>query len=199
VKTLIYLHGFRSSSQSIKARQLGETLRAVRADWEYITPNLSPEPDAAFAAIDAILQRRPAHDVTLIGSSLGGFYAWVAAGQTGARAVLLNPSLAPHETLSAHVGPQTNLYTGEPFDWTAQHVEQLRAHAARQAAAPCPAARILLVVELGDELLDHTRTQSMLPGAATIVVPGGNHGLSSFPVHVPSILAHAGIATNPLA
>jgi uncharacterized protein len=192
MKRIIYLHGFRSSAQSKKAQQLGDALRDSRDDWEYITPNLSHDPNEAMAQIEAAIYSAPGliAETTLVGSSLGGFYALHFANRAGCRAVLLNPSLLPHETLNAHLGPQTNLYTGESFIVTQDHLDTLRENAPAGALAP---ENVLLLVEMGDELLDHNITRERLRGVAEIVVSGGNHNLESFPQHIPQVLAFSGL------
>jgi predicted esterase YcpF (UPF0227 family) len=74
-----------------------------------------------------VCERVPAHDLTLVGSSLGGFYATVAAERLGCRAAVLNPAVHPHTHFSRYLGPQKNLYSGEEFVLTPGHVEELRA------------------------------------------------------------------------
>jgi hypothetical protein len=191
MKTLVYLHGFRSSSRSRKARLLGEALRTINSDWEYITPDLSFDPGTALTQIEAIISRCPIMDLTLVGSSLGGFYAQVCAEKFGCRAVLLNPSLSPFETLAGYVGAQTPLSgEGEGFEFTTDHLEILRRHDVQQLSS---LEKYLVVVEMGDELLDHNITLKKFAGAAAIAVDGGNHDLESFPAHIPALFRHAGL------
>ncbi len=197
MKTLVYLHGFRSSSQSRKAQQLGEALRSLNSDWEYITPDLSFDPTVAISQIEAIVSRCVKSELTLIGSSLGGFYAEVCAEKFGCRAVLLNPSIAPYETLATHVGHQTNLYRpDESFEFTVEHLEALRRIDVAEIKSP---ANYLVVVEMGDALLDHRRTLTKFFASRQIAVEGGNHDLDSFPNHVGAILQHAGLVNTPNA
>lgn len=197
MQTLIYLHGFRSAAASKKAHILGAALQYVHADWEYITPNLSFDPAVAFAQIEAILLRQvwPTQNVTLVGSSLGGFYATVMAEKYGCRAVLLNPSLKPYDTLAAYVGPQTNLYLDEPFTFTTDHLAALRAVAINKITE---SQRYMVIVEMGDELLDHHHTLAQFAGAEQIVVEGGNHDLASFPTHIASLLSFAKCADSEI-
>ena len=196
MKTLIYLHGFRSSSRSRKAQQLGAALRAQTSkigDWEYITPDLSFDPSLAFAQIETLTARYRRDDLTLIGSSLGGFYAAVCAQASGCRAVLLNPALAPWDSLAASLGPQTAFHGDqEPFEITAEHLAALRTHALTNITSP---EQTLVVVEMGDELLHHRTTLSTFAASPQIAVEGGNHDLASFPSHIPAILRHAGLNT----
>lgn len=194
IKSIIYLHGFRSTSASRKARELGAALQRVSLDWEYITPDLSHDPEVALAQIAQLASRCRATELTLVGSSLGGYYALVCAQRLGCRAVLLNPSLKPYETLASHVGPQTNLHTHETFEFTVEHLESLRHHAPSTITAT---DKMLLIVEMGDALLDHAQTVAQLSGAQQIVVAGGSHDLDSFPSHIEAVLKHAGMTNAP--
>lgn len=188
MKSLLYLHGFRSSSASHKAQALGLALSGVHAKWEWITPNLPFDPELAIAEAERLARRCVRDELTIIGSSLGGFYAALVASRLGSRAVLLNPALHPDESLHDYLGMQTNIYTGEVFEFTQRHIDYLR-----QAALPQPvdARKFLLIVELGDELLDHERTRLELAAAEAIIVDGGNHDLASFPAHIPRVLEFA--------
>jgi uncharacterized protein len=196
IKRLIYLHGFRSSACSVKARELAKELMALNspnaANWEWITPDLSHDPAAAMAQIESTLIRAPGmlNHTTLIGSSLGGYYAAHFAERFGCKAVLLNPSIAPHETLAAHIGPQTNLYTGESFDFTKAHIDALAAHPIVTITHP---EYFLVIVEMGDALLDHKKTLAKYAGAKQIVIEGGDHDLKSFPQHIHALLTFAGV------
>lgn len=162
----------------------------VRADWELIRPDLHWDPAAALEQLTHITARIPPCQLTLIGSSLGGFYAWLLAERLGCRAVLLNPSLAPFETLKAHLGPQRNLYTDESFDFTTTHLDSLKAIAAKTVTDP---QRYFLIVEMGDALLDHHVSCATFIGAKQIVVDGGDHALASFPNHLPAVLKFCGL------
>lgn len=194
MKILIYLHGFRSSSQSHKALALGAALRALSSDWEYITPDLSFDPDIAFAQIDALMLRCQKSDLTLVGSSLGGYYAQVCAEAAGCRAVLLNPSLAPWDSLLEQVGPQTAFYGDrESFTFTNEHLAALHKRNVPVVTAP---ENFLVVVEMGDELLDHRATLTKFADSPQIAVAGGNHDLASFPSHIGAILRHAGLSVT---
>jgi len=96
VKTLLYLHGFLSSPASVKVN----ALRAGCGDRaEVIAPDLNQEPAAADQTIRRTLRKLLANgeSVTVIGSSLGGFFAARAAAEFGLRAVLFNPCLNPWE------------------------------------------------------------------------------------------------------
>ncbi len=186
MRTIIYAHGFRSSSKSRKALQLGEYLRAHHPEVRYLTPDLNFRPTQAISQLQWHCLGIAPENLTIVGSSLGGFYAIVLAEKLGCRAVLLNPSIAPYETLAKHLGEQTNLYTGETFTFDSSHIAELIALSVSAITRP---ERYLLVVEMGDELLDHRRTREFFSGAKQIAIEGGDHELKSFPAHVPAVMA----------
>jgi pimeloyl-ACP methyl ester carboxylesterase len=101
VREVFYLHGFASSSQSTKAAYFGERLRAHGVAVH--TPDLN-EPDFATLTMTRMLDRLDreigavpgAGPVALMGSSLGGTLAILAASRFGARVdrlVLMAPAV----------------------------------------------------------------------------------------------------------
>lgn len=186
---LIYLHGFNSSPQSKKARELGCTMAKHGLEAQLACPALPHEPRRAIETIETELARATSRPVVLAGSSLGGFYATWFAETYGLRAVLINPAVQPHRDLRPFLGPQRNLYTGEPYELT----EADLAHWERLVAAKITPSRYLLLVETGDELLDFREAVDRYAGAEHVVVQGGDHTLASFPDHIPRILTFAGL------
>ena len=94
----IYLHGFASSSQSGKATYFGQRFR--ERGVEFVSPDLNL-PDFSTLTVTRMLEQTHAlvherDNVTLIGSSLGGFVAVLAAArwpQHVRRLVLMAPAL----------------------------------------------------------------------------------------------------------
>jgi predicted esterase YcpF (UPF0227 family) len=188
LKTLLYLHGFISSPASRKAVMLGDYLRGQAPDIEYRVPALHHRPAQAVSQVEEHCFGKDPADLLVVGSSLGGFYATVAAEKTGCRAVLLNPAVHPQNHFGRYLGPQENLYTGERFDLTPGHVAEL---AALDPPAITRPERYWLVVETADEVLDYREAVAYYGGAFQSVVQGGNHSLASFPEFVPDIVAWA--------
>jgi len=188
---LVYLHGFNSSPASHKARLLKYRLEAMGRAAELSCPALPDRPARAIALVDAQLARVPAQDVTLVGSSLGGYYAAHLAEKFGVRAVLVNPAIRPYEGLRAYIGPQRNLYTGEPYDLTQQHLDELRAIDVPQ---PTRMERYYLMVTTGDEVLDYRAAVAKYAGAKQLIVDGSDHGFADFADYLDSVLAFAGMA-----
>ena len=188
--TLVYLHGFRSSPASAKAGQLRAAVAALGAATRpaLLVPELSHRPTLAMADIDRIAARSDPARLCFVGSSLGGFYAIVAAERHGARAVLINPVIRPDEALATHAGVQTNLYTGAAFEVTDAHFAELRAMRVPRLTRP---DRIFLLVETGDDLLDYREAVAFCGGAWQFVRGGGDHAFQAFVEQIPAILRFA--------
>jgi predicted esterase YcpF (UPF0227 family) len=164
---------------------LGDYLRNVATGVDYVVPEMHHRPARAVEqALDAC-KAVDADDLTLVGSSLGGFYATVLAERLGCRAALLNPAVHPHRHFDRFLGPQKNMYTGEEFVLTREHVDELRS---LQPAAITRPERYWLFVETADEVLDYREAVDFYRGALHTIERGGDHTLVSFPEHVPELV-----------
>ncbi|MFT3718126.1 YqiA/YcfP family alpha/beta fold hydrolase [Pseudorhodoferax sp.] len=189
---LLYLHGFRSSPQSAKARLVAGHVRARHPQLHWWCPQLPPSPRQAMAEILAGTADWPRAGMAVIGSSLGGFYATCVAEQTGCRAVLLNPAVHPARDLARHIGVQAAWHDpAQRFDFTAAHVEELRA-LERPPEAPAARAampRIFAIVAKGDEVLDWREMCARYPGARIRLLEGSDHAISEFPAYLDEVFA----------
>ena len=181
---IVYLHGFNSSPASGKARQLGEHLASIGRAADYLCPALANSPREAIAQVEAALA---AHSgpVTLVGSSLGGFYATFLAEKHGWKAVLVNPAVHAHVLMRGALGPQTNWHTGETWQFTETHLAEL---AALDVSAITRPERYLLLAQTGDEVLDYRDAVAYYAGATQIIEDGGDHGFVGFERHFQTIL-----------
>ncbi len=189
---ILYLHGFRSAPQSFKARLLAEAMAARGLAQAFHCPALSFEPRQALAQARAIVEANAQAGeppLTLVGSSLGGFYATWLAEHYGLRAVLVNPAVVAPLSLEAYLGPQTNLYTGEVFDFTRDHVAQLAAMTVDQVT---PALYFLLLAT-GDEVLDYRHALARYGDCRRVVRQGDEHGFKGFAEFIPQIFEFAGL------
>jgi predicted esterase YcpF (UPF0227 family) len=186
---IVYLHGFNSSPQSGKAQYLQQYLDERGRGAEFVCPQLPHRPEPAVALVEAEMARQPKERITLIGSSLGGFYATWLAEKHGVRAVLINPAIDPHVGLRAYLGPQQDFHGGESYELTEEHLRQWK----ELFVVGVHPERYLLLVETGDEVLDYRAAVRKYRGAKQIVVQGGDHSLASFPDHIPLILEFAGM------
>lgn len=54
---------------------------------------------------------KESYDITLVGSSLGGFYSIYLSEKYNLKAVLINPSVEPWVTMKKHIGEHKNFDT----------------------------------------------------------------------------------------
>ena len=188
---ILYLHGFRSSPQSAKARLLAQRMRELGRADEYVCPQLPASPRAAMALAlglaqaSAQTQAQPASQLCIIGSSLGGFYATALAERLGCRAVLLNPAVWPMATLEQQVGISVDYHTGAPFEFKREYIGELAELEVRQITQP---QRYFLLAASGDEVLDYRRMLAHYPGAHTHLIDGGDHAISDFAKYLDPVL-----------
>ncbi len=185
---IVYLHGFRSSPASEKARLLARRMAECGLADQFWCEPLPVGPRQAIERIEGVLAQSETVP-TLVGSSLGGYYATYLAEKHDLRAVLINPAVAAHQSLAGLVGPQTNLYTGETFDFTQEHIAELAQLDVPQLARP---KRFWLLVETGDEVLDYRKAVQRYAGARQTVIEGGDHSFRHFADYLDAIIEFAG-------
>lgn len=186
---IVYLHGFRSGPASHKAQQLHMRMKEKGLAEHFVCPKLPVSPQAAITLCESIIAAsdRP---VTLVGSSLGAYYATYLAERHKLRAVLVNPAVVAHLSLLEYVGPQTNLFSGECFEFTLGHIAELRALEVPGISAP---QRFWLLVETGDELLDYRQAVTKYAGARQTVLTGGDHSFTHWSDYLDDIIRFAGV------
>ena len=189
--TLLYLHGFNSASSSHKAQVLQGAMTRLNRGAQFFAPDLPHRPAQAIALLETLIEKLP-QTSTLVGSSLGGYYATYLSERHGLKAVLINPAVAPYRLLAPLLGPQQNYYTGETYEFTPQHLAELTA---LEMAVLHP-QHYFLLVQTGDEVLDYRDAVARYAGAKQSVIPCGDHGFQQFENYLNDILAFAGIDSN---
>ncbi|MBP8265717.1 MAG: alpha/beta fold hydrolase [Zoogloea sp.] len=191
---IIYLHGFRSGPQSWKSRSLKARMHALGLADAFWCEQLPVSAREAVALADAQIARclaaTPDTPPTVVGSSLGGYYATWLAEKHDLKAVLVNPAVLAPLSLSTYIGTQTHMYTGEPFDFTAAHIDEIRAIEAPAITRP---ERYWLMVETGDEVLDYRHAVERYAGARQTVLAGGDHSFTQWDNYLDPILQCAGL------
>ena len=192
---LLYLHGFRSSPHSTKARRVAAEVDRLRREGrpapQWWCPQLPASPRDAVQMIEHGVAAWPKDAMAVIGSSLGGFYATVLAERTGCPAVVLNPAVDPARDLAHHVGEQSFWHTPtDRFDFKAGFVDELKAVTPRAITRP---GRYLAVIAKGDEVLDWQEMAAHYAGARIKLLPGSDHALSDFESHLPDVFAFLGL------
>jgi hypothetical protein len=183
---ILYLHGFRSSPVSMKARIMADRLGRLGRSEEYVCPQLPASPKLAVELAQKLCENVNPAELTLIGSSLGGYYATWLAEKIGCRAVLLNPATKPPLDLASYVGVTTQYHSDEPFEFKAEYVQELVSYAIEKISQP---ARYFLIAATGDEVLDYSDMVAHYPGAKQMVIMGSDHGITEFADYAEEVLA----------
>jgi len=183
---ILYLHGFRSGPASHKAQLL--KARLAELGLRFVCPQLPPDPRAAVELCEELIAASDT-PVTLVGSSLGAYYATCLAERHGLQAVLVNPVVHADVALLDQVGPQTNLFSGETFEFTRDHIAALHVLEVPQLSRP---ERYWLLVERGDELLDYRQAVARYAGARQTVLAGGDHSFTRWTDYLDEIVRFAG-------
>jgi uncharacterized protein len=191
---ILYLHGFRSSPQSFKARVMHERLAELGRLSEWQCPVLPVSPREAVELAESIAARTQAERITVVGSSLGGFYATHLAEKHGWRAVLLNPAVVPQDDLSHYLGEQPLWHGGGSITVLPRHLDELRALAVERITRP---ERYFLIAATGDEVLDYRTMLAHYPGVKTTLIQGGDHAISDFRDYLDDVLAFCGREPPP--
>ncbi len=162
VTHLLYLHGFRSSPQSMKALKMAEVVASRHPGAVFWCPQLPPSPREAMDMVAEQVRAWPLSDpdrpgqLAVMGSSLGGFYAtWVAERlpQAGrAPVVLINPAVDPATHLARHIGEQTSWHDPQDrFYFRPGYVDELVTLQVGDLTQP---SRYQVWAATGDEVLD---------------------------------------------
>ena len=183
---ILYLHGFRSSPKSFKARVVHKALADAGRSHELICPPLPASPKEAMALAMLLAERHAPDQLAIIGSSLGGFYATWLAERLGVPAVLLNPSVNPLKNLEHHVGVTTAWHSDEAFEFRREYIDELAALRVDRITRP---ERYFLIAATGDEVLDYRDMVAHYAGAKQHVIQGSDHAISEFPQYVDDVLA----------
>lgn len=89
-RSILYLHGYDSSSQGQKA----QILRKQCSENRLLIPDLPLNPQEAMQLSEDML-RTASNDTIIVGASLGGFYAYYLAAKFKRDCLLINPVIHP--------------------------------------------------------------------------------------------------------
>ena len=184
----MYLHGFNSSSQSQKAQQVLQYVHDQQLPVDAIAPTFPNYPGEAHQRIIELIEAEQAkgrEQITLIGSSLGGFMATCVAEQYGLKAVLINPVVQPHILIQFLLGENKNEHTGETFLLTDQHTQELKDLELDALAKP---QNYWLMLQTGDETLDYTQAKAYYEQSPQLIEEGGTHSFEDFDQHLPKVM-----------
>lgn len=185
---LVYLHGFLSSPASAKGRLLEA---ACRGRARFAAPDLNLPPFEADRLVDETIKGFDPASLTIVGSSLGGFYAARAAVKTGARAVLLNPCIDPWVFVKGETGPQKVFGTERVLDVKESYSDDLRSLAEAVSPLDLKPGQALAVLSTGDEVLDWRKAQKAYAHLRQVILPGADHRIARFAAVLPRVMDFA--------
>lgn len=173
---IIYLHGFCSSVDSFKAQLVKSYIERNNVHTLFLK-DLPPSPAQAMSLVEAHIASLDDQYWGVVGSSLGGFYATYLSQKYAKKAVLINPAVDAHLILEKALGKNTNYHTGESFDFTQTHLQELQ-----QLHLPKlqQAQNLLLLTKVGDEVLDFQKGVDYYQGSEQVVLEGGDHGFADY-------------------
>ncbi|AZY50348.1 YqiA/YcfP family alpha/beta fold hydrolase [Bordetella avium] len=187
---ILYLHGFRSSPDSFKARLMAQAMADRPADWA--CPQLPASPKAAAELARELAQNllgdAPPRNLTVVGSSLGGYYATWLAQVLDCKAVLINPAVNAPRDLATQVGEHKMYHSAAPFVFLPDYVQEL--HELHVPVLTHP-ERYFLIAATGDEVLDWREMRERFAGCRQRIIPGSDHGVSDFAQWLPEVLDFA--------
>ena len=172
---IIYIHGFGGSGRGSKATEFRKYFKSK--DIAFMAPSLSYVPDLAISTLEELIESF--EDVSLIGSSLGGFYTIYLASKYNLKAVLINPSIYPWVTLERSLGNAPNFYDESHFEWKKSHLKMLKTFETKNPKDE----NFMLLAQKGDELLDYSEAVQKLPNSLHVIEEGGNHSFEGIANH----------------
>ncbi len=187
-KTIVYFHGFLSGAQSEKAVATGEFLKKNFPEIDFITDNFPNTPKESWQAVENLVKKLVSEDreISVIGSSMGGFYAMQISATYGFKAALINPCVFPWHFIPVVIGEHTNPYTGVKFKIDASDADLTKKMA--EGRAP-DMSRLAVYLCRGDEVLPYKLALDYLKDAALLHVEnGGNHLFPNYKNCLPEIV-----------
>lgn len=181
---IIYLHGFQSSTLSIK----GQYIQAFCQNQHHVhLPDLNMPPEQVLAHVSEMIECLD--QVVLIGSSLGGFYATQLVAKHAVPAVLINPAMRPWQLFHDLFGSELPYAVNAKWTLDQTQLDQLE-----QMAVPFvqDADKILVLLQQDDEVLDYREAQRYYSNAAhqsmIMTEANGNHAMDNFADKIPMAL-----------
>lgn len=113
-------------------------------------------------------------DMSLIGSSMGGFYAQYLARRFPVRHVyMINPALKPWDLLPEYLGPQLNEATGERYELRQEDADATLPFGIDE---PCDGIPTTLFLDRADQIIDYRIAETMYRDCGRLeIYPGGSH------------------------
>jgi len=173
--TILYFHGFKSSSDSGKAQEFKKFIENKTSQTKIIIPDLADDFKEANKHIEDLISKN-APNILFMGSSLGGYYALYFAQFYKSKSVLINPAIPPLNDFEIHLGKNENYATGNKFTISKDDISYIRSLHHNKIIEP---KNNLILLESGDEILNYAESTSYFRGSYIDIFYGGNHSYTS--------------------
>ena len=177
---VLYIHGFGGCGMGKKATLFKEYYK--EKGKKFFAPSLSYIPKLALQTLCDFIELND-RKVNLIGSSLGGFYASYLANRYKLKAVLINPSTKPWETLKRYIGLTQNYCDGSRFEWKREYLEDLKKFDVSNPIGD----QFMVLLQTGDKDLDYRIAADKFCKANVIIEEGGSHSFEGIERHFENI------------
>ncbi|KRX04609.1 hypothetical protein PPERSA_04424 [Pseudocohnilembus persalinus] len=170
---IFYIHGWKSSGLALKA----VALKKFFGETNVYAPTLPVNAKLAIHLLSQnIEQMKDFYDITLVGSSLGGYYSIFLSEKYNLKAVLVNPSIEPYITLAKDIGQHKN-FDGSMYELTQELVDLYKEFEIAQIKNQ---KNFLVLLQKGDELLDYNQAAQKFKDSNLDIEEGGNHVYDGF-------------------
>jgi predicted esterase YcpF (UPF0227 family) len=183
-KTILYFHGFASSSNSNKAKILKKYISKNYKNAEIIIPDIDNNFKLAVNQIYKLVDSAR-HSIVFIGSSLGGYYASYFSSKFKTKSVLINPAIPPLKDFEMYLGENENYSTGEKFVITPEDIRYIRKMSYKKYAN---AENTYVLLESGDEVLNYKEAAKYFSGSYLDIIYGGSHSYESLDEKLKNIV-----------
>ena len=173
--TILYFHGFKSSSDSGKAQDFRKFIENQTSQTKILIPDLEDSFQEANKQIEDLISEN-APNILFMGSSLGGYYAFYFAQLYKTKSVLINPAIPPLKDFEIHLGKNENYATGNKFTISKDDISYVRSLHHKKILEP---KNNLILLESGDEILNYAESSSYFRGSYIDIFYGGNHSYTS--------------------
>ncbi len=170
---IIFIHGFGSSGFAQKATILKDYFGE-----KVFSPSLSYIPKLAINTLEEMIRMALFCDqkVSLVGSSMGGYYATYLADKYDLKVVLINPVVYPPKTLTKYIGNAQSYFDLSSYEWTSFHVDSLNDYMVESPKLE----NFMLLLQMGDDVIDYRDAKKKFEDATLLIEEGGSHGYDEF-------------------
>lgn len=184
---IVYIHGFNSApdinnAKVIALREIDKTIKFLKYD------SFAPAPEN-LEKLRKMLNEFLGQDlqITLVGTSLGGFYAGILAKEYSLPSILINPVYEPFRQMKVFVGqPLRNYVTNEPNELSQETVSSYAGYDF-DGCAVAP----LLVIGMNDIIINPEKTLRLFSNKYECVVSRtSNHSFRDLVDVIPRLQSY---------